>query len=518
MLPQHSLLAAARKAAAATPAGRDRYVDFLRVASLLVVVLGHWLMTLLSWSGGRLEGGNVLALVPGLWLATWVLQVMPVFFVVGGFSNMVTWEAIQRRGGGYVEYLTGRMARLLRPVLAFALAWLAIPPLLVLAGLPGEGLAQAGKLMAQPLWFLGVYLVAVALAPVMVRLHRRHGLRVPAVLAAGAAAVDALRLGAGLEALGYLNVLLVWVLVQQLGFFYADGSLARCPRRALAAVGGASLGALAVLTGSGLYPGSMVGLPGAPVSNMNPPTVCIIALAVWQVALLELARERAARWLARPRPWTAVVLVGSMIMTLYLWHLTALLAVVGALAALGVPLPEPATAGWWATRPLWLVLLLLALAPIALAFARFERPARLAPPPPGAERGDGRLAAVLGLVLAALGLLGLVMSGFSPAVNPEGSLLLALRTDPLQSLLHLLLGVYLAGAARRGAAAGRWPWAVTAAASALPLLPALPGGGVVPLATSPVGLAFHAGVLAVAVAMAVRRPRRTGLPAPAGSA
>ena len=68
-------------------------------------------------SGDGLAAGNVLSTTPGLWLATWVLQVMPVFFFVGGFSNMVSWQALERRGGGYVEYLSGRMARLLGPVL-----------------------------------------------------------------------------------------------------------------------------------------------------------------------------------------------------------------------------------------------------------------------------------------------------------------------------------------------------------------------------------------------------------------
>ncbi|HEX8928794.1 MAG TPA: hypothetical protein VGA45_07770, partial [Actinomycetota bacterium] len=79
-----------RALADATPAGRDRYVDFLRMASIVTVVLGHWTIAAVARSGDGLAAGNVLATIPGLWPATWVLQVMPVFFLVGGFSNMVS--------------------------------------------------------------------------------------------------------------------------------------------------------------------------------------------------------------------------------------------------------------------------------------------------------------------------------------------------------------------------------------------------------------------------------------------
>lgn len=103
--------------------------------------------------------------------------------------------------------------------------------MLGLVGVPDAGVRMAARLVPQPLWFLGVYLIVVALAPVMVRLHQRHGLRVPAALALGAVAVDVARLGFGITGAGYLNVALVWLFAHQLGFLYADGTLTRCPRR-----------------------------------------------------------------------------------------------------------------------------------------------------------------------------------------------------------------------------------------------------------------------------------------------
>jgi peptidoglycan/LPS O-acetylase OafA/YrhL len=495
-----------RALADGTPAGRDRYVDFLRVASLVAVVLGHWTITAVSRSGGGLATGNVLSTTPWLWLATWVLQVMPVFFVVGGFANMVSWQALERRGGGYVEYLSSRMARLLWPVLAFAATWLVLPLALHRLGLPAEQVELVSEVMGQPLWFLGVYLVVVALAPAMVRLHRRFRLWVPATLATVAAAVDTLRLGAGLQEIGYLNLLVVWTLVQQVGFFYADGTLTRLSGRALAVLGAAGLAGLVVLTGTGVYPPSMVGLPGEE-SNMSPPTVCILALTVWQVALVMLARRRLSAWLARRGPWIAVVAVGSMAMTLYLWHITAMVALYGLVVAVDGPLPTPGTAWWWASRPLWLALLAAVLVPLALLLSRLERPGRADRNPTTKERAAetpaGRIAVILGVVLATLGLLGFVATGFTPLIDPDGSLLLVVRVDPLQNLVHLLVGVHLARAARAGATNRPLPWLLTAAGSALPL--AAPSADLI-------AVALHAAVtaLALAVAMSRRHPAAVG--------
>jgi hypothetical protein len=353
--------------------------------------------------------------------------------------------------------------------------------------------------MGQPLWFLGVYLVVVALAPVMVRLHRRFRLWVPATLAGVAAAVDALRFAAGLQQVGYLNLLVVWALVQQVGFFYADGTLTRLSRRALAGLAAAGLGGLVVLTGTGLYPPSMVGLPGEE-SNMTPPTVCIVALTVWQVAVVMLARGRVSAWLARRGPWTAVVAVGSMTMTLYLWHITAMVALYGLVLAAGGPLPVPGTGAWWATRPLWLALLAAVLAPMALALSRFERPGRPGPDPASAGHAArtpaGRLAVVLGVVLATLGLLGFTVTGFTPLLG-SGALLF-LPVDPVQNLAHLATGAYLARAARAGQTDRPLPWLAAAAASAVPL--ALPTAG-------PVTVVVHAILVALALTVAATRRR-----------
>src|SRR3954454_9054206 len=94
--------------AAATPARRERYVDFLRVFSLAVVMFGHWLMAAVQWRDGHLVAGNVLEAAPATQWLTWIFQIMPVFFIVGGFSNTASWTAATRDATPYGTWLGSR--------------------------------------------------------------------------------------------------------------------------------------------------------------------------------------------------------------------------------------------------------------------------------------------------------------------------------------------------------------------------------------------------------------------------
>ncbi|MEX0789892.1 MAG: acyltransferase family protein, partial [Actinomycetota bacterium] len=107
-----------------TPAGRDRYVDFLRAFSICVVVLGHWLIASVYLRDGEVGGVNALHVIPGIWVATWILQVMPLFFFVGGFANLVTLDSLSRKGGDYAGFISSRVDRLLRPTAVFLAVWI----------------------------------------------------------------------------------------------------------------------------------------------------------------------------------------------------------------------------------------------------------------------------------------------------------------------------------------------------------------------------------------------------------
>lgn len=361
----------------ATPPERNRVVDLLRAGSILIVVLWHWTFSITHRTeSGALTMPNPIGDVRLLWLATWLLQVMPLFFLVGGYSNLASWDAARRDGRSGAAYVRSRLHRLGRPTLALIAGWAVLDVALRAGGLTDTSVLQWGLVVFVPLWFLGVYAAVVALVPLTARLHRALGPLPLVGLGAAIALVDLGRFRFDLGWLGVLNAALVFTFCHQLGYLWRDRDRAwrGSPAAWSMAVGG--LSALVVLTNLGVYPRSMVAVRGEAVSNMFPTTAAIAALAVFQLGVVLLASDRLERWCARRRIWTGVVAANAVSMTVFTWHMTALVAVVALHEQLVGPLGHEATATWWLARPLWVLAPGAALALLVRAFASIEAPRR----------------------------------------------------------------------------------------------------------------------------------------------
>ena len=372
--PRRTAWSAARELAERTPAARNRYVDLLRAVSILAVVVGHWLIAAPHFLNGEIRLDHMLGISPWTQWLTWGFQVMPVFFVVGGYSNAASWTAALRTHQPFDAWFSSRLQRLLRPVLMLIAVW----TLLGLAGRLGGVSPATIKIASQaalvPIWFLAVYVMVAALVPATHAAWRRCGFGSFWALAGAAVLVDTAVFGAGLRGLGWANYMFVWLAVHQLGYAWRDGRLGG-PRKSLPWAF-AGLAALLFLMEVANYPRSMVGVPGEEVSNTLPPTLAMLALAALQSGLLLSIEKPARRWLHRKGPWTATILINGMIMTVYMWHLTVLVLTVGVatlLGGIGLGL-EPGSASWWASRPIWMAGLALGLLPFVAVFGRFERP------------------------------------------------------------------------------------------------------------------------------------------------
>ncbi|MBE1585147.1 acyltransferase [Nonomuraea angiospora] len=400
LLDRPTAAPAAPSRAGTRTAVRDPFIDLLRVFGMALIVFQHWTIPVLTYDGGRLTTGNALS-TPGVWVVTWISQVMPLVFFAGGAANAISFA---RADKGAQRWLATRLRRLAWPLLPLAAVWIPLPHVLLTLGVPQQPLETGARLTGQLLWFLAVYLIAVTATPYALRLHERYGLRVPAALAAGAVLTDVVRFSTGFEALGYLNVVFVWMAVHQLGFFYAEGRL----RRPWAlAIGG--YGAAALLVAYGPYPGSMIGLPGAEVSNMAPPTLAMLAVGIGQIGLVTLLRP----WLLRLRTGRLLAWASPRIMTVYLWHMPALFAVTGVVVVLlGIDTPRPGSGLWLAGWPVWFGLLCLVMWPLLKGFHRFETPPAL---PYGKGGWGGTLASA---VLIGGGVLTLTVGGFVPGGGP----------------------------------------------------------------------------------------------------
>ncbi|WP_120523067.1 acyltransferase family protein [Arthrobacter celericrescens] len=355
------------KAAAGQAAGsarRDPVIDIARFFCLTLVVLSHCMMVSpVLHADGTVTQENTLMEQRWFEPVLWALQVMPLFFVLGGITGLESWRRLRARGGTGVDYAQLRLLRLIRPATAllavmfpglFAAQLLGVHPQVVQLMATGAGM---------PLWFLAAYLAAQLSVPLLARLHEHAPWLTLAVLVAAVIAVDSLR--GAFPLIASLNMVFVWCAVQQFGFFIADGFLAgRSSGWLVGLVAGSNL-LLGLITGAGVYSGNMI-------VNLNPPNLCMLLLGLSQAATLQLLRPGVA-WLARVR-WVMwmVAAAGRRSMTIYLWHLPLLVAMTGLLLLSDFPKPAAGTAAWWWARPLVLLAVVVLLLPVLLLCGRLE--------------------------------------------------------------------------------------------------------------------------------------------------
>ena len=395
---------------AALTGDRDRVVDLIRICSLLVVVVGHSIMLTVDTSDGAIRLGNTLGEVPILQPATWLLQVLPLFFFAGAAASTHGWMS---RGFGDTpsagHWLFTRTQRLLRP-----LGWYLGVVLVVLAGLTIAGLDAAADVVArlgvQLLWFLGAYLLVLAVIPLLQRI--RTPLHVTIALGTcwgSTALIDAVRLTDGPSWLGYLNFLAVWTIPAVLGVAYS--------RRVLRPVTAAavSIGALildAALVHWGPYEVSLVTVPGQQLSNMSPPSLLLAGHAIMLCAGAIAVRRMLATIADRPRVWWMVVLGNRGAMTLYLWHLPVLAAVITLGAVTGLDRADVHSASFPIVVGLQTMLLLALMVPVVAVLSPLEnRPLRWWDDPVDRRAGSVRDLALLA-VLVCLGVAVLMVSRY----------------------------------------------------------------------------------------------------------
>ena len=189
---------------------------------MLAVAVGHWMAVALGVdSDGNLMAGNALEFRPGMAWVSWIFQVMPLFFVVGGFSSAMSLDSHIASedgapGGRSQDWVIARLRRMVAPTVVLALTWLGLLGLgLTADGVLGFGVTPfiaAGAIGAAiPLWFLSNYTIDTAIAPYVLPLFRRSPVVVSSIGISTFGALEVLRMAdvnGPLHHLPYLN----WVL------------------------------------------------------------------------------------------------------------------------------------------------------------------------------------------------------------------------------------------------------------------------------------------------------------------
>lgn len=386
---------------------RNRYVDFLRAISVLIVITGHWLITTAYYFDGALKVRHLFEIQPQTQWLTWVFQVMPVFFIVGGYSNAVSLEKAHRKGTRYPDWLSARLHRLVTPLLVLLFTWGVTATLLNLFGVSSEVIQLASQASLIPTWFLAIYIMVVIFAPLTYKLWRRFGLVSVWTLAVVAAIVDLAYFAAGVHWLSWSNYFWVWLAIHGLGYAWRDRRVNSA--KLLLMMSALAIFTMWILVFHGPYPLAMVGSPDQSLSNTTPPKVTLLALGIFQFGLLLVVENPMRLALNNLRLWTSIVLINSMIMTVYLWHITVMIAFIGLIYFLEGPglSVQPGTLNWWFLRPLWMAILFLWLTPVCLLLSPLERSSRSSTSP-----AISSFRQVSGAMLICLGVALLAMYGF----------------------------------------------------------------------------------------------------------
>lgn len=331
---------------------RDLAVDYYRVSGVVLIVLGHWLAAAITYHDGQFGRQNPLLDLPWTQWLTWIFQAVPVFFLVAGYAGAVSWK--HRYDGDSMSrqvWLRRRLARVLGPTAVYVALVSTAVAILDYTGVAGAVLEYAGWAVAMHLWFLAVYVVVVSLTPIAIAAQRRCGLWAPAILGVAVVLVDVISLAGQVSWLGWLNYLLCWAALYQLGIAWRARSLSG--RRAILLAVGSAV-ALMLLIWPGPYPVSMIGVPGQAIQNTTPPSMAMLAFGCMQAGIAVAVAPALNRVLGGRFVHRALAVANTNVMALYLWHMlpVVIVAVIAYPAGL-LPQPPEGTAGWWLARLEW---------------------------------------------------------------------------------------------------------------------------------------------------------------------
>lgn len=403
--------------AATAPGHRDRYVDALRAVALLVVVFGHWLATLPipDAAGNIVDTEHLLATWEGSGWLTWALQVVPLFVFVSAAVNGPSLLRSEERGETFPAWFRSRLHGLSKPVAVYLTGWVVIASVVRLGAAldvpTADGawrvLGYFDQSLTIHLWFIAMIVATQLLLPIAIHLDRRASWRAVFGLLAAAAVVDALRFFVLDDAplAGVPNVLLIWMVPQQLGILWSRANLTKRHGGLFVGLG---LGGLL----AGVAAGYPIALVGGDIgdSNVVPPTLMIGAVSVMQAGLVVLLAKPARALLQRRAVWGSVQVMGAVGMPLYLWHksfeplVASLLSLVDRVDL--VAGTHPTDPGFWLHRLTWIGLLLTVTLPFAawqLAKVRRERavprsePAGVELPPTPGRVWGGAIAVVVSI-------------------------------------------------------------------------------------------------------------------------
>ena len=317
-----------------TSTSRERFIDFIKVIGLLMIIINTEYLLEFKDSAGELLVNNGSLTNSLKTRYTWFTAGTSLFFFSTGFTNKIAWYSNVGRDGSQWKFLTDRVNSVIGPVLV----WITAITILLnifskIINIPlfltsqDDGILTITEFLMWPLWVIAIYLVVVIFCPITIYLHKKNPYLTVVSFVFLTVAIDTVNLPISLSYVKLFNYLLFWLTIHQLGYFFADGKIFKFKPSIFVT---ASLISYIYLfyklnTSSDLM--SVSGYRLISQSNEDPPTIYYLLSSIGLISIFLFFRKSIDEILKNKKTWIVFNYFHSNIYTLFLWHVTILFIV-----------------------------------------------------------------------------------------------------------------------------------------------------------------------------------------------
>ena len=327
-IPSFSSFRNVIKEANNTSRSRERFIDFIKVVGLIMVIFNTEYLLDFKKSAGELLVYNESFTNPEKTKFTWFTTGISLFFFSTGFTNKIAWYSNVGRDGSQWKFLTDRVNTLMGPVLV----WIGTITILLnlfsrVLNFPlylttqEDGMITITEFIMWPLWIVAIYLVVVIFCPLTIYMHKKNPYLTVVVLTFMTVAVDTIEFSLSLSYISLLNYLLFWLTIHQIGYFFADGKIFTYAPSLFATVSIISYIYLFYRFSNTIDVMSVSGYRLSEVSNEDPPTIYYLVSSIGLLSFFLFFRKPFEELMKNKNTWIFLSIVHSNIYTIFLWHM-----------------------------------------------------------------------------------------------------------------------------------------------------------------------------------------------------
>ncbi len=310
-----------------TSISRERYIDLLKVVSIFAVVYSTTLFLSLESSGSEVLIHNSSSSDINMSIASWYLNGLVVFFFCNGFSNSIAWYSNIGRDGSVWEFLANRINSILGPMIMliifgtimihYSITNKLIPEYLVTAN---DNLHPITEFLLWPLWLVSIYLVVLMFSPVTAYFHKKNSLLFMLTLFSAFVFIDLFTFTQNTDYIKYINYLIFWLFIHQIGYFYADGTLQDIKLPFYFILSTVSYLILYLITSGNQVIASVSNFRLSLITNEDPPTILMLLSGLGLLSLVLIFRNPLEKVMNNQSVWYVISFLNSHLYTIFLWH------------------------------------------------------------------------------------------------------------------------------------------------------------------------------------------------------